>query len=149
VHSKHRTSYNFYARAFGFFIIPTAFSFSFFINPKTSLSMANATPFISYHQFLARPVLNSICTSPPPSSQSKRRPLREEVLIKHPNVHDLSYNRLWQHICQSLDTFSHNIAQCTCCRGKGPSLDEMSERNFVLVLCGDLRDQSPSKQSWL
>lgn len=132
---------------FGFFIILPAISFPFFMDPKTSSSMVKVTPFISYHQFLARPVLNSICASPP-SSQSKRRPLREGVLINHPNVYDLSCDRLWQHIRQSLDTFSHDISECTCCRGKGPSLDETSERNFVLVLCGDLRDQSPSKRSW-
>ena len=91
--------------------------------------------FISHHQFLTRP--NIIF----PPSQIKRRPLREELLIQHPNVRDLSFDLLWKHIRQSLDTRSHDVAKCTCCCGKGPSFDD-AERNFVLVLCGDLREQS-------
>lgn len=112
------------------------------------MAQINTIPFISYHQFLTRPIHDSICTFPPPSFKSKRKPLRETVSIKHPNVHDLSFDELWKQIAESLDICSHDIAHCTCCRGKAPVVQQSSGRSFVLLLCSDLRQRSPEKRSW-
>lgn len=122
------------------------FSASFTVGQFYGSMALVSSPFIPYHQFLTRPVKGSICSFEKSSSKPQQRPIRETLAIKHSAVHDLSFLLLWIEIFQSLDGFPHDIAHCDCCRGKEIYSDD--GRNFVLVICGDLRERSPGNRSW-
>jgi hypothetical protein len=124
-------------------------TFSGFLSVSISLSMSCTIPFISYHQFLTRPINGSILNlpRPPTDPQSKLKPpLREALRIKHPDVHDLCFEILWERIFDSFDE-DHDMYVCNCCRGKGLASDGM-QSNFVVVICGDLRQHASSGRSW-
>ena len=89
---------------------------------------------ISHHQFLIRPVDKPV---PTVHIRPHPKPLRDLLQIQHPSVLDLETASLWRHIVQSLDGPPHDVSECICCRGKTVVSD--SERNFVLVITGDLR----------
>jgi hypothetical protein len=95
-----------------------------------------STPlFIPYHQFLTRPINNSI-----PGSFKKLSPtmppeyIRDIFTIKPPEVEESDFNNLWSIISESLDS-DHDIRSD-------------SDKTFVLAICGDLRGRSPRNQSW-
>jgi hypothetical protein len=107
--------------------------------PVTSRKTSDVSPkppVTSYHQYLSRPAGGS--------SRGLANPIRNVLGIGHTNVRNLSFTTLWDGIKSSLD-FSHDSAKLM---RDAESSGDAEGRNFVLAVCGDLRERSPRNTSW-